>query len=68
MNGNELAVFGLLILAAGLIHYRFAEPISTAFGQLAPDAWDSQPHCHRLLGQMMCFAGAILFAATTLVV
>lgn len=67
MIGSELAVFALLLLAAGLVHYRFAEAISAAFRRLVPDSWDSQPSCQRLIGQMMSFSGAILFAATTLV-
>jgi hypothetical protein len=66
MNGNELAVFGLLILAAGLVHYRFAEPISAALRRWIPDSWESDPGFHRLTGQLMSFSGIILFAATTL--
>lgn len=65
MSGNELAVFGLLLLAAGLVHYRFAEVISAASHRLVPDGWDSQPHCQRLIGQMLGFSGVVLFAATT---
>jgi hypothetical protein len=68
MQGNELAVFGLLLLAAGLIHYRFAESISATFHRWAPDSWDSQPYCQRLMGQLMGFSGAALFGATTLLV
>lgn len=67
MIGNELAVFGLLLLAAGLVHYRFAETISAAYHRLVPDSWESQAPSQRLLGQMLSFSGGALFATTTLV-
>ena len=66
MTGNELAVFGLLLLAAGLVHYRFAEAISAAYHRLVPDSWESQAPSQRLLGQLLGFSGAALFGATSL--
>lgn len=66
MNGNELAVFALLLLAGGLANYRFAEPIAATFRRWIPDCWDSEPRCQRLIGQTMSFSGVVLFVATTL--
>lgn len=65
MTGNEQAVFAILLLAGGLVNYRFAEPIAAAFRRWIPECWDSEPHCQRITGQLMSLSGAILFAATT---
>ena len=64
MNGNELAVFALLLLAGGLANYRFAERIATAIHRLVPDSWESDASSHRLSGQLLSASGLILFAAT----
>jgi hypothetical protein len=64
MNGNELAVFALLLLAGGLANYRFAEPIAAAIRRWLPDSWESEPSSHRLSGQLMSASGIILFATS----
>lgn len=64
MNGNEHAVFAILLLAGGLVNYRFAESIAAAFRRWIPECWDSEPHCQRLSGQVMSLSGAIMFVAT----
>lgn len=66
MNGNELAVFALLLLAGGLVNYRYAEPIAAAFRRWVPECWDSEPACQRLAGQLMSASGVVLFAAARL--
>lgn len=64
MTGNELAVFALLLLAGGLMNYRFAEPIAAAIRRLVPDSWESEASSHRLSGQLMSASGIILFATS----
>ena len=64
MTGNELAVFALLLLAGGLMNYRFAEPIAAAICRLVPVSWESEAASHRLSGQLMSASGIILFATS----
>ena len=66
MNGNELAVFALLLLAGGLANYRFAERIAAAIHRLVPDSWESDASSHRLSGQLLSASGIILFATSAM--